>query len=84
MGTRQRTGDVGEGTTMNDWQRSDTIEGNGYFWENTAEGMAAFEDTSEGEGASRWYAWMGSVDDHDNAEHSPVRDSLVQAVVAIP
>ena len=68
--------------TTNDWQRSDTIEGNGYFWENAAEGMSAFEDTSEDD--SQWYAWMGTPDDHDTAEHSPVKSTLVQAVIAIP
>lgn len=56
------------------WQRSDTIEGNGYFWTNEAEGIAAFEDTSEG--ASRFYAWLGDADDHDNEGHGNVSDTL--------
>lgn len=63
---------------MSDWQRSDTIEGNGYFWENAAEGISAFEDTSEG--TSQWYAWVGTPDDHDDAGQSGVFPTLDEAV----
>jgi hypothetical protein len=63
---------------MNDWQRSDTNEGNGYFWENEAEGVSAFEDTSEG--ASRFYAWIGTPDDHDDAGHSHTMPTLDEAI----
>lgn len=63
------------------WQRSDTIEGNGYFWENESEGIAAFEDTSEG--ASRWYAWLGTADDHDDAGHGRVCDTLDEATESV-
>lgn len=60
------------------WTRSDTIEGNGYFWHDPASDTSAFEDTSER--SSRWYAWIGEPDDHDDAGHGPVRTSLVEAV----
>lgn len=66
---------------MSDWTRSDTIEGNGYFWENASEGISAFEDTSEG--ASRWYAWRGDVDAHDTAEQTDVFPTLDEAVAAL-
>lgn len=66
---------------MNDWTRSDTIEGNGYFWENEAERISAFEDTSEG--TSQWYAWMGTTDDHDTATQSGVFPTLDEAVAAL-
>lgn len=69
---------------MSDWQRSDTNEGNGYFWENVDEDISAFEDTSEG--ASRWYAWVGTPDDHDDAGQSgvfPTRDEAVADLIDI-
>lgn len=65
-----------EGSTM--WTRSDTIEGNGHFWHDASSDTSAFEDT--GEGSSRWYAWIGTPDDHDDAGHGPVRDTLADAV----
>lgn len=68
---------------MNDWQRGDTTEGNGYTWENVAEGISAFEDTSEG--YSQWYAWRGTSWDHDAAEHTavyPTRDEAIAELMA--
>jgi hypothetical protein len=66
---------------MSEWQRSDSNEGNGYFWENSSAGISAFEDTSEG--ASRWYAWLGEVDDHDTAEQTGVYPTLDEAIAAL-
>ena len=69
---------------MSDWTRGDTIEGNGYMWQNEAEGISAFEDTSEG--YSQWYAWLGTTDDHDDAGHShvlPTRDEAIANLYAI-
>lgn len=63
---------------MADWQGSDTVEGNGYFWENAEEGISAFQDTSEGR--SQWYAWEGTPDDHDDAGHSHTMPTLNAAV----
>jgi hypothetical protein len=69
---------------MSDWTRSDTIEGNGYFWTNDDETISAFEDTSDG--FSEWYAWRGSVDDHDREMGKsmttlyPTRDEAVAAL----
>lgn len=62
-------------------KRSDTIEGNGYFWTNDDETISAFEDTSEG--ASRFYAWNGSTDDHDDAEQTDVYPTLDEAIAAL-
>ena len=67
---------------MNGWTRSDSIEGNGYFWTNGSETISAFEDSSEGH--SQFYAWDGTTDDHDSANHSPVMATLAEAVAAIP
>lgn len=66
---------------MSEWQRSDTIEGNGYFWENTSEGISVFEDTSEGR--SQWYAWRGTPDDHDTSEQTAVFPTLDEAIAAL-
>jgi hypothetical protein len=66
---------------MSEWTRSDTIEGNGYFWENSTAGISAFEDTSEG--TSVWYAWRGTVDDHDTATQTAVCPTLDEAVAAL-
>lgn len=67
---------------MSDWTRSDTNEGNGFFWQDEAEGISAFEDTSEG--ASRWYAWYGTPDSHDTAEQTAVYPTRDEAVNALP
>lgn len=64
------------------WNRSDTIEGNGYFWTNGDETVSAFEDTSEG--YSQFYSWAGTIEDHDDAEHSDVFRSLDEAINAVP
>jgi hypothetical protein len=66
---------------MNEWTRSTTIEGNGYFWTNADETISAFEDTSEG--ASRWYAWRGGIDSHDTAEQTAVFPTRDEAVAAL-
>ncbi len=66
---------------MNGWMRSDTIEGNGYFWTNDDETLSAFEDTSEG--YSQFYAWKGSHDRHDHAEQTAVFPTLAEAVAAL-
>lgn len=60
------------------WTRSDTIEGNGYFWYDDETETSAFEDTSTG--ASRWYAWIGTPDEHDDAGHSATMPTLGDAV----
>lgn len=65
-------------TTMN---RSNTIEGNGYFWTSDDESISAFEDTSEG--YSQFYAWKGSADDHDDAEQTAVFTTLEEALAAL-
>jgi hypothetical protein len=62
-------------------KRSDTNEGNGYFWTNDDETISAFEDTSEG--ASRFYAWIGSIDDHETADQTDVFPTLADAVSAL-
>lgn len=62
-------------------QRSDTNEGNGYFWTNADETVSAFEDTSEG--ASRFYAWIGPIDAHDTADQTDVFPTLDEAVAAL-
>lgn len=62
-------------------KRSDTIEGNGYFWTNGDETVSAFEGASEG--ASRFYAWIGSVDEHDEADQTDVYPTLDEAVAAL-
>ncbi len=69
-------------STTATWTRSDSIEGNGYFWTNGDETVSAFEDTSEG--YSQWYAWSGSTDDHDRADHSAVFLTLDEAVNEVP
>jgi hypothetical protein len=61
---------------MAEWTRSDSVEGNGYFWTNGEE--SAFEDTSEG--VSRFYAWNGTIDEHDDAGHSHTMPTLDEAV----
>jgi hypothetical protein len=66
---------------MSDWQRNDTIEGNGYFWENAALGISAFEDASEG--YSQWYAWKGTADDGDAADQTDVHPTLDEAVAEL-
>lgn len=60
------------------WTRSDTTEGNGYFYHDDETDTSAFEDTSGGE--SRFYAWMGDQDSHDTADHSYVMPTLAAAV----
>lgn len=62
-------------------RRSDTIEGNGYFWTNDDETVSAFEDTSEG--YSQFYAWSGDIDAHDTAEQTAVYTTLDEAVAAV-
>lgn len=64
------------------WTRSDSIEGNGYFWTNGDETISAFEDTSEGH--SQFYSWAGSIDDHDTAEQSAVFPTLDEAINEVP
>lgn len=66
---------------MTNWNRSDTNEGNGYFWTNDDETISAFEDTSEG--ASQWYAWRGDIDDHDTAQQTAVFSTRDEAVAAL-
>jgi len=65
---------------MTSWQRSETLEGNGYYWTNSDETISVFEDTSEG--TSQFYAWRGTIDDHDAAEQTSVYPTLVEAVAA--
>ena len=64
------------------WSRSDSIEGNGYFWTNGDETISVFEDTSEGR--SQFYSWAGSIDDHDTSEQSEVFLSMDEAINAVP
>lgn len=66
---------------MYDWQRHDTINGNGYFWTNGDETISAFEDTSKG--VSQWYAWLGEIDDHDTAQQTGVFSTRDEAVAAL-
>jgi hypothetical protein len=66
---------------MNGWTRSDTLEGNGYFWTNSDETISAFEDTSEGH--SQFYAWQGNTDAHDTAEQTDIFPTLAEAVAAL-
>lgn len=61
--------------------RSDSIEGNGYFWTSDDETVSAFEDTSDG--VSQFYAWAGSTDAHDTAEQTDVFPTLDEAVAAV-
>lgn len=66
---------------MSNWTRSDTVEGNGYFWTNDDETVSAFEDTSEG--TSRWYAWLGGIEAHDTATQTGVYPTRDEAVAAL-
>lgn len=66
---------------MSEWQPGETAEGNGYMWENESAGISAFQDTSEGH--SQWYAWFGTTEDHDTADHTDVFPTLAEAVAAL-
>jgi hypothetical protein len=66
---------------MNDWTRSDTIEGNGYYWYDADNDVSVFEDTSEG--TSQFYAWRGQFDSHDTAQQTTVYPTFDEAVAAL-
>lgn len=66
---------------MNDWNRSDTTDGNGYYWslttgEHTEDCQDGIEECAcnvetisvfetTEAGLEGFYAWLGTFDDHD-------------------
>lgn len=55
---------------------------NGNYW--YANGVSVWEDTQDYPGPPRYYAWRGTMDDHDSAPHSPVCATASDALAALP
>lgn len=56
---------------------------NGDYWYSAESGLSVWEDTQDYPGPPRFYAWRGTMDDHDSALHGRVCASASCAVDAL-